>query len=236
MCDVQRRCAMCSALMSKAALLRPSSFISAISCWFACPEASTTVSVTLTAGSWYSVTPRMPVGQCPSCCRTSPADWRFDQRLLVNTWAWRTACSAAVPPFMRVAVTAGSGQGADKDSCLGGQAHRFLPTLLLTDFVADHAADRGAADRSHAAAVRKIGYSDVVGAGVDAGTLVQRRHLCTSTKAEQNSCGECAENHSSHRFHGLTLPLRQRSCCGHVSPCRPWLASRVSCPPKVPLR
>jgi hypothetical protein len=74
----------------------------------------------------------------------------------------------------------------------------------FSDFVTDHAADSSAADGSDGAAARENSATDGAYTGADGGTLVLRRHVRTSTKAEKNYCGECTERKSANRFHGLT--------------------------------
>jgi len=95
---------------------------------------------------------------------------------------------------------------------VGSVRQRTSRFTSLADFVTDHAADSRAADGSDGAAARKNGASYGTDAGADGGILVLRRHSGTTTEAEQNGCGECAERKSLNRFHGLpslsTMVLR----------------------------
>jgi hypothetical protein len=99
---------------------------------------------------------------------------------------------------MTVLSTAGLGQRAGAKHLPGRPG--ALRVASLADFVTDHAADSRAADGSDGATARKNGASYGTDAGADGGILVLLRHAGTSTEAEQNGCGECAERTISESF------------------------------------
>jgi hypothetical protein len=63
----------------------------------------------------------------------------------------------------------------------------------FADFVADDAADNGAADGSERAAVRKHGAADGADPSADGGVPILRRHAGTTHQAEQQRRGNCTE-------------------------------------------
>jgi len=96
----------------------------------------------------------------------------------------------------------------------GAQKPRYSRALQLAlpafaDLIADHGADRGAADRTDRAAAREDCTPEGTYAGSDRGVLVPRRHSAATTQAEQHCCGNRTDCKSSHRFHWNTF-LRLR--------------------------
>jgi hypothetical protein len=78
-----------------------------------------------------------------------------------------------------------------------------LPVVFVfADLVADETTDRRAADRPDRAATREHGAANRADAGAYRGVFIARRHLSTTTQAEQYCCGNRTDRKPVHRFHG----------------------------------
>jgi hypothetical protein len=70
--------------------------------------------------------------------------------------------------------------------------------------MADHAADRGTADRADRAAAGKDRTTDGTYAGANRGVLVLPAHPATTAQAQQYGCDNCTDQTFPHRFHLIT--------------------------------
>jgi hypothetical protein len=89
---------------------------------------------------------------------------------------------------------------------------RYLPAftacalfLVFTDLVADHAANRRAADSADSAAAREYCTAYGTNAGADGSALVTVRHPGTTAQAEQRGDHQCTDCNSFRVFHCIYL-------------------------------